>query len=170
MSKTDIVLGCLAKDAATGFQGIVIQKVEQLSGNIRYALQPQSEGGTTYPDAINIDEHMLEHVGPGVSDRVTPVTLDVKIPLGSKVRDITTDFEGVATSKLTYMNGCIFYAVLPKVRKEGVLAGELPAEVYVEQARLQIIDDGVRAKVEKAPVDPQTKLRPGGPATKAVRL
>ncbi len=41
------------------------------------------------------------------------------IKLGQKVRDKITGFEGIATSKAEYLNGCIQFCVRPRIDKEG---------------------------------------------------
>ena len=42
-----------------------------------------------------------------------------KIKLGNQVKDIVTGFEGIATAKVEYLNGCIQYYVKPKIDEDG---------------------------------------------------
>lgn len=56
--------------------------------------------------------------------------------LGSKVRDVVTGFEGVATSRVEYLNGCVQYGVQPKCGDDG----KLPEAVYLDHQRLELAD------------------------------
>ena len=59
------------------------------------------------------------------------------IELGQKVRDRVTGFEGVATSKVEYLNGCVQYCVKPRVGEDNKMVdGE-----YVDVQQLEVIDD-----------------------------
>jgi len=60
------------------------------------------------------------------------------IKLGQKVRDIVTGFEGIATAKVEYLNGCIQFCVKPKVTDGKMLDSE-----YIDIQQLEIIDDGL---------------------------
>ena len=63
----------------------------------------------------------------------------VKIILGNKVRDKITGFEGIASAKIEYINGCIQFCVKPKIKEEGImLDGE-----YIDIDQLEVIDNGV---------------------------
>lgn len=42
---------------------------------------------------------------------------EVKIKLGDKVRDLVTGYEGIATSRTEFMNGCVQYDVIGKLKK-----------------------------------------------------
>jgi hypothetical protein len=67
---------------------------------------------------------------------------DKNIKLGSKVREITTGFEGIATAKIEYLNGCIQYCVSPKVDKEGK-RGE---SYYIDWQSLEYVNEGINVK------------------------
>jgi hypothetical protein len=43
----------------------------------------------------------------------------MKIKLGDEVKDKVSGFVGVAVEKREYLNGCIQYAIQPKVDKDG---------------------------------------------------
>ena len=59
------------------------------------------------------------------------------IKLGQKVRDKVTGFEGVATAKLEYINGCIQYCVKPKIKEQG----KMPEGVYIDHQQLEVLDE-----------------------------
>ena len=60
-----------------------------------------------------------------------------QIILGSKVRDRVTAFEGTAISRITYINGCVQYGVLPKVKEDG----KYPETQYIDWQRLQALEE-----------------------------
>ncbi|MBK8916400.1 MAG: hypothetical protein IPM64_17685 [Phycisphaerales bacterium] len=61
--------------------------------------------------------------------------MDYNIPLGSKVRDIVTGFEGVATARVQYLNGCVQFCILP-----ASIDGKMPEGAYVDYQRLEVIN------------------------------
>lgn len=70
----------------------------------------------------------------------------VQIPLGSKVKDVVTGFEGTVTARVKYMNGCIQYCVEPKVDKEGK---KLKHE-YVDFNQLKVIKSSAKKTTKKS--------------------
>ncbi len=69
----------------------------------------------------------------------------MKIKLGVKVRDRVSGFEGIAGSRVEYINGCIRYELIPKVDKDGKHVGSC----YFDEARLEVVKDEKPVKVEK---------------------
>lgn len=76
-----------------------------------------------------------------------------KIELGDKVKDLTTGFEGVATSRSEFLTGCTRVGVQPPVDKDG----KVPDAHWFDEPMLTI--------VEKEAVKPPevVKKDPGGP-------
>jgi hypothetical protein len=159
----EIKLGQKVKDATTGFKGIAIIKTLHLNGNVQFGIQPEVEkGGKTYPDAISVDNHLLDVVDDGVSDRITEVTHKTDIVLGNTVEDIASGVKGIVTEKSTYMNGCEFFMVITKEdpkKPGGSTAG------WVAAIRLRKVDDGIVEKLPEAKKAESGKL-PGGPASR----
>jgi hypothetical protein len=62
--------------------------------------------------------------------------------LGKKVKCKITGFEGIATAKIKYLNGCVQYCVKPKVGKDG----KMPDGEYIDIGQLEIVGDGVNIK------------------------
>ena len=61
------------------------------------------------------------------------------IELGNKVRDLVTGFEGIATARIEYINGCIQYCVKPKISEDGKMVdGE-----YLDEGQIEFVDKGV---------------------------
>lgn len=61
------------------------------------------------------------------------------INLGQRVRDIVTGFEGIATSRVEFLNGCVQYAVTPSE----CIDGKRPDGEYFDVSQLEIVDDGI---------------------------
>ncbi len=77
----------------------------------------------------------------------------MNITLGNKVRDKSTDFEGIATSRLEYINGCVQYCVQPPVDKEG----KRQDGIYLDSQYLEVIGNGIAVEAKKT----------GGPSSNA---
>lgn len=153
----DIKLGSMIEDLATGFRGIASQRLENMNGSIQYAIQPKSETGNTYPEAMFIDVHMLTVVGDGVSDKAFPAPIP-KVCLGKKVVCSVTGVQGIATHMATYMNGCIAFCVTHK-NSDGDAV-----ESWIDHNRLSEVGKGVSVQ------QPANKdgARPGGPAKRVM--
>ncbi len=67
-----------------------------------------------------------------------------KFKLGQKVRDKVTGFEGIATSRVEYINGCIQYGVTPKVSKGDLT--KYPDSTYVDVDQLEKVESEVKIK------------------------
>ena len=59
------------------------------------------------------------------------------IKLGDKIRCKVTGLEGIATAKVEYLNGCVQYALTPRVE-----AGKnsYPDSVYLDYKQLEVIE------------------------------
>lgn len=61
------------------------------------------------------------------------------IKLGDKVRDRISGFEGIATARVEYINGCIQFCIKPKMLKDGkVIDGE-----YFDVDQIEVIGHGL---------------------------
>ena len=61
--------------------------------------------------------------------------------LGKKVKCKITGFEGIATAKVEYINGCIQYCVKPPAIEGKMIDGE-----YIDVGQLEVIGDGIHLK------------------------
>lgn len=161
----EINLGNVVRDAVSGFSGIAIQRLEKLNGNVQIAIQPkQKEGENDFPEAMFIDEHMLEFVDEGFADRTTDAP-ECEIRLGENVEDRVTLVVGVATAKSTYMNGCVSYCVEPS-SKDG---RKLPDGIWFDHVRLKVCGIGLRDVIKPKNADSKTGKVPGGPSQRACK-
>lgn len=69
----------------------------------------------------------------------------MEIPLGSKVKDITTGFTGHVTSRTEQLNGCVQYYVEPVVDKK---TNEIPKGYSIDVESLEVLPGGVAEKLE----------------------
>lgn len=162
---SEVKLGVEVRDRVSQFKGVVTQKIEQISGNVMYSVQPVSKKGE-YPDAYDIDGHLLEVIGVGVSKLLPEVDDSVTIKLGEAVQDVVTGFKGMAVSKVTFQNGCVHFVVAGKVSKDGK---EL-LSFSVNHKRLKKTGPGVTgryAKITKARDKSPGAKAPGGPSTRS---
>jgi hypothetical protein len=58
--------------------------------------------------------------------------------LGQKLRDRVTGFEGIATSKVEYLNGCVQFCIKPPMKDGKIVEGE-----YFDQQQLEFVDEGI---------------------------
>jgi len=61
------LLGKLAKDKITGFEGIITSKHIYLTGCNQYGLQPKIDKDGKIPDKNYFDEGRIEIIGDGIS-------------------------------------------------------------------------------------------------------
>lgn len=151
----EIKLGSTVKDKVTGLQGYACQLRETLFGTRQIGIHPMGDG-KTIPDALFVDFETLEVIDAGLSDLASPTNEKVYINLGDKVRDITTGEKGIATSKVTFLNGCVFFSVTVKAK------GKKQAHRFaIDHKALEVIVPGA---LSNAPTSSS-----GGPSTKAFR-
>lgn len=75
-----------------------------------------------------------------------------QIKLGNKVKDVITGIEGIAVSKIEYLNGVQEYGIqLPAKKDEGVK----PAVQWIDQHQVKKVGDGILVKLH----DPQLGFR-----------
>lgn len=64
------------------------------------------------------------------------------IVLGNQVKDIVTGFEGIAVTRVEYLNGCVQYCVKGKMGKDG----KVPEGEYIDQQQLIVTGAGISIK------------------------
>lgn len=182
---TRLRLGAKFKDLVTGFEGIAYVHVFKMSGNVQYGLVPHvtSTEPTKMPEMQAFDEHLLEVVDNGVSDRAV-TRAKVALELGDEVKHVVTGITGIVTSMSFFINGCCYAEVQPKAKK-----GETtePTQIYAPNGNLMVTKKqavpveatirqrvkasfGVQPPPEVSPAPEPYKRPPGGPMTKLRRL
>jgi len=61
-----------------------------------------------------------------------------KFTLGNKLRDVVSGFEGIAVSRVQYLNGCVQYCLQAPVKD-----GARPSGEYVDENQLEFVEAGV---------------------------
>lgn len=79
------------------------------------------------------------------------------IKLGDKVRDTISGLEGIVTQRTEFLNGCIQYALQPKIKK----GTDMPPAWHIDEEQLEVIE-------KKKPAKKKKKSAPGGPTRKAL--
>ena len=136
-----IKLGRFAQDKASGFTGLVTQRIEQFGGNVQFVLSPRVKEDGTYPEAMQMDQHNLVAAKPPVGAEeveITPAPRKFGWVLGNLVKDVVTGFTGIAVESATHMNGCVSFQVVPKHNPNPQLfQDQLPAGSWISSKRLE---------------------------------
>lgn len=171
-SPNNIVLGMTLRDPITNLTGVAIMRQTMLAGTTQIAIQPPGEGNNT-PEAMFIDDFLLEYVDDGMSARSTPIDPSVTISLGQHVQDILTGFEGIASTRVEYINGCVYFDVTPKAQEaKGKLTpsitqeGKLPSAHIFDHKRLKLVGAGLTSTERPQTGEPlvQKERGTGGPS------
>jgi hypothetical protein len=59
--------------------------------------------------------------------------------LGNVLRDRITGFEGIATARVEYLNGCIQFCLKRKIGADG----KMPEAEYIDSQQLEFVGDGL---------------------------
>ena len=84
------------------------------------------------------------------------------IKLGAKVKDKVTGFTGIATSKVEYLNGCVQFCVVPRVKQKD---NKMPDGVYVDIQQLERVGKGVVIEKKDEPGGAMLNTPPTGYTT-----
>lgn len=171
-----IARGMRIKDLTTGLTGICQARSDLLAGSIQFDITPEGDGKTV-PDGRMVDWQMLAIVDDGLKHAASPPDPNVTIRLGEQVKDEITGLEGIASDKITFFNGCVYFGITPKIEKK--TPGKAPSTVLYDHKRLKRIGAGVAGtkavgaeesapKVKKAEKDAAPKAKPpGGPTRRS---
>lgn len=150
-----ITLGNRVKDVTTKSEGLAMYKLEGFDGNVRIGILQEAD------KQFEIDAILLEYVDAGVAHLADEADV-TDICIGHMVKDIVTGFKGIATTKMTSLNGCVFFMVQPKMSKK---IRAQPKEVMISSKLLEIIGEGLVDKAIEAASNPT-----GGPRSEFKRL
>ncbi|AXQ68723.1 hypothetical protein HOU00_gp402 [Caulobacter phage CcrPW] len=133
-------LGIEIRDPMSALKGFASARLEFMSGNIQYAIQPRPAKGDAEKvmDAHFIDYHLLEQIGVGYSDKLPEEDDTVTINIGDYVYDHVSGYRGIAVEKWTFANGCVYFAIQPKRGSRGNFFGELPGASRFPHGRLRL--------------------------------
>ena len=147
-------LGDRVRDVVTKFEGIAVGVTNWMHGCDRVSVEPETLDDDGQPQSKQtFDSHRMEVVERGVHTPSTIRTND--IPLGSKVRERITGFEGVATGRTTWLSGNEDYIIEPDKLDEKGQPGMVQA---YEGHRLTVVKEQPVPTAASA-----DKTKPGGP-------
>ncbi len=66
-----------------------------------------------------------------------------KFTLGQRVRCIVTAFEGIAITRVEWLNGCTQYLVKPLCVQKADEALKMPDGNYIDDNQLELVDEGI---------------------------
>lgn len=87
-----------------------------------------------------------------------------EIKLGDKVRDKVTGFEGIATSRTEYLNGCFQIEITPKMKKKDAIKPEDLVGMAIDEQQLERVGNGINTPEKKV-----IKTSTGGPMRKVTK-
>ena len=166
MKLQDIILGHIYTDRMTGITGYACAFMETMNGNTQVEIRPlptaESAKEAQVLDGIVTDPHSLDAT---VLCTANPITCTepqvmVDVQLGDRVKDMATGTTGIATVRVTSLNGCIGYQIPVQNKQTGMF--EL---MYIDQCRIEIIQSKA-ADVRRTEV--VAGNNPGGPTTKVL--
>lgn len=105
---------------------------------------------------------MLEFVDEGIGDKVSEPEAS-EIEVGMIVEDTASGFKGMVTSKVTHLNGCVYFDVVPKYNDKKLLEGVPPAS-YLSASRLKIVSRSADPDVPSTKTE--TFKATGGPSSR----
>jgi FAD synthase len=71
--------------------------------------------------------------------------MEQEIKLGMKVRDKVSGFEGIAITRVEFLNGCVQIGVKPKINKDG----KMEEAHHIDIQQLEVVGTGVNTKPQK---------------------
>lgn len=128
----NLKLGVKAKNNVNGFEGVITAKSIRLNGNISYLLSQQELKDGEHKKGQWYDEQVLKSDGKIIVEPTELAKTDVN--LGDKVKHYS-GFIGVAEERIDYLNGCVYFHVMPKVKKEN----ELPKTEFIASQYLEVV-------------------------------
>ena len=114
-----IPFGSSVRDKVTGFQGIVVSRVEHMHKCIRYGVQPVADKEGQLPTINYIDGPTLEIIAPPRADLPPAIETTNAFKLGVKVKDILTGLTGVIVLCVKQRHAGDRYGIQPPVNGKG---------------------------------------------------
>jgi hypothetical protein len=159
---SEITIGCVVTDITSGFEGTITARNDLFNGNVQYSVQPKAiKGAERLPEAYSIDAVSLKFKNKGVSaNAIAPQATDIKV--GDEVQDIISGHKGIATTKTTFLNGCVYFDVTKPANEAKKVES---TAMFLSCARLK-----KTAAKTLAPITTVKGEKPtGGPSTRAQR-
>lgn len=134
-------MNATAKDAISGFHGVIINRTAHLFGCAQYGLAPQelSAEGTTRATE-HFDEARIEVVDEtNALKEENSYDAIFTVKLGMEVKDKVSGFKGKVLAITENMNNCSNYYVEPSVDKDG----KPQTGGWFDEGRLEVVGAGI---------------------------
>lgn len=143
-------LGWRVRDIISGVEGIAYSLYERFNGVKQISVVQQVREGKEKTKTFSYDVNQLEKLDDGVI-HIKKELEDCCIPLNAFVRDAMTGFTGITHMRVTHLNGCIEYHVIPD-KKENKIVDMVPEGSWLECQRLEVISKPgiITAAIDKA--------------------
>lgn len=139
-------MGIIARDLVSGFEGMIVVRVQHITGCSTYGLAPKSADGKV-GDTEHFNENRIVPV-EGAEGFAWEGEMEFdKIfinPIGAKAKDKITGFTGVITSRIEYLFNANSNGVTPPMDKDG----KLPDGYQFDEGRMEILPEPKPLKQE----------------------
>ena len=146
-----IIFGSTARDKITGFEGIVVRRIEHMNKCVRYELQPVVDEEGQLPDSKMFDSPDLEVIANPKEGLPPTIKTSNTFKLGVKLRDRVASLEGIAVLRVKNMYSGDQYGIQPPMNKKR----EIPDVKVFDESDLEQIDPPPKKKKEKAKKPPE---------------
>jgi len=138
-------LGIKVKDSINGIEGIATAKSISINGAIQYCVKPKSLNVNGIPkESFWLDKQYVERIGKSY---LKPLKLSyTNIKLGDYVTHVN-GFKGIAVERLEYLNGCVYFYVLPLSKDQNVF----PEREFIACQFLKVDTDREKIVIEEDP-------------------
>jgi hypothetical protein len=151
LPNTDVRPGNHVRCELTGIEGLVSSLAVEENGNIRIGIQPKTTDNKLIESFFG-DLASITVLDEGIASKGSPLA-DIEFSIGQNVRDRYSDYTGVITMLIWYLNGCVHALVLSPQLERGK-----PVTIALPSTRLIAV-----GLAPEAPTTPPT----GGPITMA---
>lgn len=137
-------LGMPARDMVSGFEGIIISRVQHITGCSTYGLAPKASAEGAVKETEYFNENRIKPIeGEGIPWEGEMEFDKIFInPIGAKAKDKITGFTGIITSRIEYLFNANSVGVTPPMDKDG----KLPDGYQFDEGRMDIIKDQPRVE------------------------
>jgi hypothetical protein len=141
-------LGWLVRDVVTGIQGIAYSLYEHFNNTKQISVYGRTDKKGNLPTIWAFDACQLVKMGDGITELRKPPPY-VSIQLGIKVKDLFTGYTGITYQKVTHLNGCVGYLVIPEKNNKATVGDGFSSGQVIEYQRLEVVDSKILAKIRK---------------------
>lgn len=140
-----IPFGSLVRDKITGFEGVIVYRVEHMNNCVRYGVQPMVDKDGKLPESKVLEGPNLEITAPAKEDLSPTIKTSNTFKLGVKVKDCLTGLTGIVVVRLKERHSGDRYGIQSSIDAKG----EIPDIRTFDEEDLEQIDPPVSKKRRK---------------------